>query len=79
VDHDLASTLVDVGEDTVGAPVELAGRLAAPRRVAPVSRRPSVRASDTLQFLLQAGGRLTVQRLESRLGIAPEGNVVGHG
>lgn len=79
VDDDFASILVDVGEDAVGAPIELAVRLTVPRRVVPVSGRPELGISDTVKLLLYLGNSFAVQSLERRLEAASEGNVVGHG
>lgn len=76
---DHTSILIDVREDTVGAPVVLPVRLAAPRSVIPISGRPPLGVSDAVKLLLKLGSSLTVKRLKRRLETALEANVVGHG
>lgn len=78
VDDDLTLVLVNVGENTVGSPVEFAVGLAVPRRVVPLGRRPELISSDAVKFLLDLGSSLAIQRLERSFGTGREGNGVGH-
>ena len=78
VNDDLVVSGVNVGEDTVRAPVELAVGLARPRAVPPVVRRPPLVVRDALQLLLDLRRSLCVQRLEGLLSSVPERNLVSH-
>lgn len=78
VHNDLVVRGVNVCEDTVRAPVELAVGLARPGAVPPVVRRPPLVVRDALQLLLDLRRSLCVQRLEGLLSSVPERNLVSH-
>ena len=79
VDDDPLQRLVNVDEDTVGAPVVLAARLSVPVRVSPISSRTKLVSCNLVKLLLNPRDSLRLQSLKRRFNTASEGNVVGHG